>query len=240
MLGCETLVRNPNWAEIKYTLRKLSLDINCWNTNRKVVGIYFNNNPTKIYTLPYWFHGTNHVIFDGALFYHRADTQNIVRYDLYKNTTTETVLQGADCRSNYLYDDNSMSYFDFAADENGLWVLYRFKNKSFLSISKLHPKTLRVLNTWNLTDVNANDIGNAWITSGTVYVVKNANVKHTQAYPVYNLYSGKYTSMAYSMNWTNVYERTSTVTYNPNDNKVYVYNYGFLIYVPVTLQHEGF
>ena len=39
--------------------------------------------------LPYMYDGTNHVFFNGSLYYHRFGTPNIVRYDVILNQTEE-------------------------------------------------------------------------------------------------------------------------------------------------------
>lgn len=195
--------------------------------------------PVKTYTLPHMYDGTNHVILNGAIIYHRSGTRNIIRYDLYRNYTKETVLKGAAYGggSSYLYEGSSFSYFDFAVDENALWVIYRFENEKFLSVSRLHPKTLKILRTWNLTEIDANSVGNSWITCGVIYLVKSATLQNTTLYFAYDLYARKYAQIN-NMEWTNVYNDSNMIAYNPKDRKVYVYDHGHLIMVPMLLYFD--
>lgn len=51
--------------------------------------------PTRLWTIPYSFRGTDHLVYGGAFFFHRIGTRQIVRYDLATNQTVERELPAA-------------------------------------------------------------------------------------------------------------------------------------------------
>ena len=69
--------------------------------------------------------GTGHVVYDGAFYYHRDGSNQIVRYDLTRKTITGHItLPDVEFEGeNYLYASD-YNYVDLAADENGLWAVY--------------------------------------------------------------------------------------------------------------------
>lgn len=194
--------------------------------------------PVKTITLPHMFEGTSHVMYHGSVYYQRASYPTIVRYDLYRNYTRQATIHGTSYRgSSHLYGENSENYFDLAVDENGLWVMYRYEGLSFLSIARLHPKTLKVLRNWNLTEIDTNAIGNCWVTCGVVYMVKSGKLQNTTLHFAYDLYKQQYARLD-NVEWTNVYSNANMIAYNPKDRKIYIYDNGHLIIVPLLLNFD--
>lgn len=94
--------------------------------------------PSKRYILPTVFDGTNHVLVNGSLYYHRSGTNKIGKFDIYTRSYSEVEVPNMSYRyDNYLYN-YSYNYMDLSHDENGIWVVYRYENELYLGIDIFH------------------------------------------------------------------------------------------------------
>ncbi|KAJ8262305.1 hypothetical protein GJAV_G00164960 [Gymnothorax javanicus] len=106
--------------------------------------------PTTTYKLPNRVDGTGFVVYDGALFYNKERTRNIVKFDLRTRIKSgEAIIASANYHDTSPYRWGGKSDIDLAVDENGLWVIYATEqNNGKIVISKLNPYTLRLAGTW--------------------------------------------------------------------------------------------
>uniref|UniRef100_A0A915IPS8 Olfactomedin-like domain-containing protein n=1 Tax=Romanomermis culicivorax TaxID=13658 RepID=A0A915IPS8_ROMCU len=170
-------------------------------------------------------------------FHSSAESGYPAVFDLETNQTKELTIEGASFTgSSYLYADNPENYFDLEVDENGLWLIFKYKNVEHLSVARLHPKTLQALRVWNLTQLNARTVGNAWITCGILYAIRSSRAQNTNMFVAYDLYRRKYASV--DMPWTNPYGNANMVSYNPIDRKIYTYDNGHLMTIPLLLSFD--
>lgn len=69
--------------------------------------------------------GTGFVVYDGAVFYNKERTRNIVKYDLRTRIKSgEAIITNANYHDTSPYRWGGKSDIDLAVDENGLWVIY--------------------------------------------------------------------------------------------------------------------
>ncbi|VDO36271.1 unnamed protein product [Onchocerca flexuosa] len=122
--------------------------------------------------LPYLYDGTNLIFFNGSLYFHRAGTPKIGKYELRSKKYDEVIIHkhAAHKGNNYLFN-LSMNYFDLAVDENALWVLFHYENEKFLSVAKLDISNLTIYETWNLTLINHAEVANGFVVCGVLYLV---------------------------------------------------------------------
>nr|XP_061810986.1 adhesion G protein-coupled receptor L3-like isoform X2 [Nerophis lumbriciformis] len=185
--------------------------------------------PTTTYKLPHRVDGTGFVVYDGALFFNKERTRNIVKFDLRTRIKSgEAIIANANYHDTSPYRWGGKSDIDLAVDENGLWVIYATEqNNGRVVISQLNPYTLRVEGTWD-TAYDKRSASNAFMICGVLYVVKsvyedddNESAGNKIDY-VYNTELSKDGFL--DIPFPNSYQYIAAVDYNPRDNLLYVWN----------------
>lgn len=103
------------------------------------------------------------------------------RFDL--NTGRSHTLIMAHSRYNnltYLFR-NSKTYFKFALDENGLWVIFASSTEDNTMVAKLNPDKFSVESVIN-TAYPTNKAGNAFIACGVLYITDDQDRRVTYAF----------------------------------------------------------
>uniref|UniRef100_A0A3Q2Y226 Adhesion G protein-coupled receptor L3 n=1 Tax=Hippocampus comes TaxID=109280 RepID=A0A3Q2Y226_HIPCM len=185
--------------------------------------------PTTTYKLPHRVDGTGFVVYDGALFFNKERTRNIVKFDLRTRIKSgEAIIANANYHDTSPYRWGGKSDIDLAVDENGLWVIYATEqNNGRVVVSQLNPYTLRIEGSWD-TSYDKRSASNAFMICGVLYVVKtvyedddNEGTGNKIDY-MYNTDKSKETSI--NIPFPNSYQYIAAVDYNPRDNLLYVWN----------------
>ncbi|XP_037117704.1 adhesion G protein-coupled receptor L3 isoform X9 [Syngnathus acus] len=185
--------------------------------------------PTTTYKLPHRVDGTGFVVYDGALFFNKERTRNIVKFDLRTRIKSgEAIIGFANYHDTSPYRWGGKSDIDLAVDENGLWVIYATEqNNGRVVVSQLNPYTLRIEGSWE-TSYDKRSASNAFMICGVLYVVKtvyedddNEGTGNKIDY-MYNTDKSKETSV--NIPFPNSYQYIAAVDYNPRDNLLYVWN----------------
>uniref|UniRef100_A0A2K6MY39 Adhesion G protein-coupled receptor L1 n=1 Tax=Rhinopithecus bieti TaxID=61621 RepID=A0A2K6MY39_RHIBE len=189
---------------------------------------------TTTYRLPNRVDGTGFVVYDGAVFYNKERTRNIVKYDLRTRIKSgETVINTANYHDTSPYRWGGKTDIDLAVDENGLWVIYATEgNNGRLVVSQLNPYTLRFEGTWE-TGYDKRSASNAFMVCGVLYVLRSVYVDDDSEA------AGNRVDYAFNTNanreepvslaFPNPYQFISSVDYNPRDNQLYVWNNYFVV-----------
>uniref|UniRef100_A0A4W2DG14 Adhesion G protein-coupled receptor L1 n=1 Tax=Bos indicus x Bos taurus TaxID=30522 RepID=A0A4W2DG14_BOBOX len=189
---------------------------------------------TTTYRLPNRVDGTGFVVYDGAVFYNKERTRNIVKYDLRTRIKSgETVINTANYHDTSPYRWGGKTDIDLAVDENGLWVIYATEgNNGRLVVSQLNPYTLRFEGTWE-TGYDKRSASNAFMVCGVLYVLRSVYVDDDSEA------AGNRVDYAFNTNanreepvslaFPNPYQFVSSVDYNPRDNQLYVWNNYFVV-----------
>ncbi|KAK6013343.1 Olfactomedin-like domain protein [Ostertagia ostertagi] len=128
---------------------------------------------SHFYTVfPHVYDGTNHMLFNGSLFFHRAGFPRIGKFELTTGRYDEIEIPGAAHQGNNYLFNKSMNYFDLAIDENALWILYHYEKEKFLSVAKVDINNLTIYETHNLTLINHSQIANGIVICGVLYTVR--------------------------------------------------------------------
>lgn len=96
--------------------------------------------------LPSRVDGTGFVVYDGAVFYNKERTRNLVKYDLRTRIKSgEAVVVNANYHDTSPYRWGGKSDIDLAVDENGLWVIYSTEaNNGRIVVSQVRPIDTRL------------------------------------------------------------------------------------------------
>uniref|UniRef100_A0A4W4EME3 Adhesion G protein-coupled receptor L3 n=1 Tax=Electrophorus electricus TaxID=8005 RepID=A0A4W4EME3_ELEEL len=185
--------------------------------------------PTTTYKLPHRVDGTGFVVYDGALFFNKERTRNIVKFDLRTRIKSgEAIIANANYHDTSPYRWGGKSDIDLAVDENGLWVIYATEqNNGRIVVSQLNPYTLRIEGSWDTT-YDKRSASNAFMICGVLYVVRSVYVdddNEASGNKIDYMYSTERSRETHiSVPFPNSYQYITAVDYNPRDNLLYVWN----------------
>ncbi|XP_067308360.1 adhesion G protein-coupled receptor L2-like isoform X6 [Pseudorasbora parva] len=189
---------------------------------------------TTTYKLPHRVDGTGFVAYDGAIFFNKERTRNIVKFDLRTRIKSgEAIVANANYHDTSPYRWGGKTDIDLAVDERGLWVIYATEqNNGRIVLSQLNPYTLRFEATWE-TVYDKRSASNAFMVCGVLHVVRStyeeneSEASKSQIDYVYNtkLGQGEYINILFP----NQYQYIAAVDYNPRDNQLYVWNNFYIL-----------
>ena len=90
---------------------------------------------------------------------------------------------------------------------------------------------MHVSRVFNLTHLNGDDVGQSWITCGVLYALTSSTQRRSTLFAAYDLYRGKFARV--NMPWINEFGNANSVSYNPQDRKLYINDNGHLINIPL-------
>ncbi|XP_013888998.1 adhesion G protein-coupled receptor L2 isoform X8 [Austrofundulus limnaeus] len=188
-----------------------------------------NARQTITYKLPHRVDGTGFVVYDGAVFFNKERTRNIVKFDLRTRIKSgEAIINNANYHDTSPYKWGGKTDIDLGVDETGLWVIYATEqNNGMMVISQLNPYTLRFEATWETT-YDKRSASNAFMVCGVLYVVRSTyedNESEVSKSLIDYIYNTKLNRGEYvDIHFPNQYQYIAAVDYNPRDNQLYVWD----------------
>ncbi|XP_075038073.1 adhesion G protein-coupled receptor L2 isoform X5 [Mixophyes fleayi] len=193
-----------------------------------------NGRQTTTYKLPNRVDGTGFVVYDGAVFFNKERTRNIVKFDFRTRIKSgEAIINYANYHDTSPYRWGGKTDIDLAVDENGLWVIYATEqNNGMIVISQLNPYTLRFEATFE-TSYDKRAASNAFMICGVLYVVRSVyqdNESETGKNAIDYIFNTKLNrGESVDIPFPNQYQYITAVDYNPRDNQLYVWNNNFIL-----------
>ncbi|KAF3854937.1 hypothetical protein F7725_022992 [Dissostichus mawsoni] len=136
---------------------------------------------TKTIDAQGFFQGCGHVVYKSSFYFHNGGSNRLIKFDL--NTRRTKTLTMANSRYNHLnyLSRNSKTYFKFAVDENGLWVIFAADTEDDTMVAKLNPDTFSVESVIN-THYPTTKAGNAFIVCGVLYFTDDKDRRVSYAF----------------------------------------------------------
>ncbi|NWV64582.1 OLFM4 protein, partial [Malurus elegans] len=177
--------------------------------------------------------GSGAVLYKNFLYYHAYGSRYMVKHDVKSNTQVlKKELPDAAVSNRFSYAGVAWQDIDFAVDESGLWVIYSTENNAGnIVISKLNEATLDVIDTWQTRQYKPS-VSNAFMICGVLYATRPLNTKKEEIFYMYDTSTGQEGRMSIIMD--KKLEIIQSIDYSPTDQKLYVFNDGYLVSYDMT------
>ncbi|KAM3608701.1 uncharacterized protein V6R79_003348 [Siganus canaliculatus] len=180
----------------------------------------FPNKSDQVTDVQKFYQGCGHVIYKKSFYFHNAGTNRLVKFHL--NTQRQSTLIMADSRYNHLkyLFPNSKTYFKFAVDETGLWVIFAAASVDNVMVAKLIPDPFSVERVIT-TDYPASKAGNAFIVCGVLYFTDDKDRRVIYAFDL-----KKESSRDASFDLRPANGTLAMLSYYPNKKLLYMWDNG--------------
>ncbi|KAM4619069.1 uncharacterized protein ACJ7VT_008295 [Polymixia lowei] len=141
----------------------------------------FQNSSKKTIDIKTFYQGCGHTIYNGSLYFHKGGTNKLIKFDLEARRTNTLRIENSRYRNLMYLFHNSKTYFKFAVDENGLWVIFASSIDDTIMVAKLNHETFSVVSVIK-TGYPIMKAGNGFIAYGVLYVTDTKDKRVTYAF----------------------------------------------------------
>lgn len=169
------------------------------------------------------------------MYYNCYNSGNLFKYNPQLNKVELTVtLPNAAYNNRFSYSSSVYQDIDVASDEEGLWVIYSTEeNAGNIVISKLDPISLAVEQTWTTSQYKP-AATNAFMVCGVLYATRALSTQKEEIFYMYDTKTEKEGSLSIQLEKPK--ETVQSLSYNPNDHKLYMFNDGYLVSYDLTFK----
>ncbi|XP_005374269.1 PREDICTED: olfactomedin-4 [Chinchilla lanigera] len=181
--------------------------------------------------------GSGTTVYKNNMYVNWYNTGRIARVNLTTNAVAVDVwLPNAAYNNRFSYANVAWQDIDFAVDEHGLWVIYATEaSTGNIVISLLNDTSLEVLNTW-VTKQYKPSVSSTFMVCGVLYATRTLNTRTEEIFYYYDTNTRKEGNLAILM--PKMQERVQSINYHPFDQKLYVYNDGYLLNYDLFFQQQ--
>ncbi|XP_063353087.1 olfactomedin-4 [Pelmatolapia mariae] len=178
--------------------------------------------------------GSNFIVHGNSLYYQRSSPLSMAKLNLTSSTYDYRVISAASSKFSYSY--SASQFLDFAADENGMWVMYASEaSKGKIVITKIEEKSFGVEDQWN-TGVFKEMVGNSFMACGVMYATRSVDVTTEEIYYAFDTKTKEEKHL--SIQFQKFQDKYTNLDYNPTDQKLYMYNNGYYVSYNVKFDKE--
>ncbi|KAM7402935.1 hypothetical protein PAMA_003723 [Pampus argenteus] len=169
--------------------------------------------------------GNNYIVHGNTIYYQLNTPFSMSKLNLTSSEYNYRVIPAASQTFSYSYSANQN--MDFAADENGLWVMYASEeSKGKIVLAKIDEKSFGIEDEWN-TGVYKQLAGNAFMACGVMYATKSVDLNTEEIFYAFDTKTGQEKHL--NIRFQKFQEKYSNLDYNPTDQKLYMYNSGYYV-----------
>ncbi|XP_059917329.1 gliomedin-like isoform X1 [Gadus macrocephalus] len=165
-----------------------------------------------------FYQGCGSVVYNGFLYFHNAGTNKLLKFNLETKTTSFLVIENTRHRHRSYLFENSKTYYKFAVDESGLWVMAASATDETLVVAKLNHENFSVTSIIH-TRYPKSKAGNGFIAYGILYITDSKDKKITHGF---DLERGVSLAVSYALRQANGI--LAMLSYYPHKQVLYMWD----------------
>ncbi|KAM4696442.1 olfactomedin-4-like isoform 3-T3 [Rhinophrynus dorsalis] len=171
--------------------------------------------------------GGGMIMFNNSMYYNCYNTRDLCKFNVETNAVERKTLTDATFNNRFSYSSSAWQDIDLASDEEGLWVIYSTeKNAGNIIIGKLDSASLTVEKTW-FTNQYKLGVTNSFMVCGVLYATRTLSTRKEEIFYMYDTKTGEEGHLSIPLD--KMMENVQSLSYNPTNHKLYMYNDGYLV-----------
>ncbi|XP_071979887.1 olfactomedin-4-like isoform X1 [Engystomops pustulosus] len=168
--------------------------------------------------------GSGLTLYNNSLYYH-CHTRDVCKTNL--ETNKQDIMTYSNVATRFSYASSKNQDIDLEVDEYGLWALYSREDVlGNMVIGLVNATSLHVIRTWT-TSVYKPSVTNAFMVCGVMYATRTLSTREEEIFYMYDTNTGEERHLR--IPFEKILDNIHSLSYNPNDRKLYTYNDGFEI-----------
>lgn len=193
--------------------------------------------PTDKKLTKYYGQGGGMIMYNNTLYFNGNTKGDICTHNVQSSVEQCKLLPNAVFNNRFSYAGVSFQDIDFAADESGLWVIYATEDSvGNIVIGKLNPNSLTLEKSW-VTTLYKPSASNAFMICGVMYATRSVTTRTEEIFYMYDTNTGQEGTLSIGVD--KMMETVQSLSYNPNDHKLYMYNDGYEVTYEVNFKTDS-